>query len=172
MLDRDVATAFIAELKRINRTVRGRFVVGGSYRRGLPKITDIDLMWVSNTTPLNDINWDSAKFKVIDRRGGNLHQFIDVVFNGHKFTVDLYATNKSDYPYMLAYVTGDRGETLGLRRTAMDKGWLLNQYGLWYRNRPTHRVRNSSRIRTEKQLYEFLGKTYKSPAQRDHGAYK
>lgn len=171
MLDYETATKFIKYIKKRNSTLNLK--VAGSYRRKLPKINDVDLLlvskgpsWPNDSNPISKI-----KINIISQDNGELHRLIKTSFDGHTFICDVTKVNKKDLPFQLFHLTGDKGENIGFRQIAANKGWILNQYGIWYRDRPTIRVKGSEKIKNEKDIFEFLGKTYKPPEERIHKYY-
>jgi DNA polymerase/3'-5' exonuclease PolX len=48
---------------------------------------------------------------------------------------------------------------------ALRRGWRLNQYGLFIAGTDRH-VPGSRKIRTEKELANFIGVTYRPPSRR------
>jgi len=70
--------------------------------------------------------------------------------------VELYFTTPESWGATLLSYTGPFGSAIGLRILARKKGLLLNQYGLF--NRKTKKFVFG---KTEKEIYEALGKRYK-----------
>ena len=83
-----------------------------------------------------------------------------------RYAVDLFLATRGEEPYALFHYTGDKDYAIRIRAHAKRRGWKLNQYGLFYAQRPGVRVRGSAAIRTERQLASFLGVTYRAPAAR------
>ena len=77
---------------------------------------------------------------------------------------------------MLFHYIGPRSYNIRTRAYAKKKGWLLNQYGLWKNlleknlleksKNKLKRVKGTANIKTEKQLTNFLGLTYRLPNNR------
>lgn len=81
----------------------------------------------------------------------------------HKYKSDFFITTVSEKPYALYHYTGPKEFNIRTRAYVKNKGWLLNQYGLFVNN---HRVKNTSMIKTERDLAQFLGVTYYQPKNR------
>lgn len=82
---------------------------------------------------------------------------------------DFFVCTPKEKPFMLFHYTGSRAYNIRTRANAKRKKWKLNQYGLYHiSNDSTHQkhVRNSSRIKTEKDLAKFLGVSYRLPENR------
>jgi DNA polymerase (family 10) len=177
-ITRTEADAFIKELLKINKSTLFTIQIAGSYRRGLERINDIDILMISKkqewdksiSSPVESIKLPGD---ITETNAGGIHRLTTIMCRipnvaPFKIKCDIYAVDKKNLPYALLHSTGDRGTNLGMRRLAMDKGWLLNQYGLWYRNRPNVRVAGTENIKTEKEVFEKLGHPYKHPEKRDH----
>lgn len=170
MITYETATAFIEHIKATNPTLH--FKIAGSYRRKVPAMKDIDFLLISKTPkwqikdPLALINFGH----IIKENNGKKYKRLEILWNGKKISCDVFVVDKENLPFALFHWTGDKGENLGLRRHAIERGWMLNQYGLWYRS-SRRRVNGSENIKSEKDLYEFFGKSYKPPAERQHNKY-
>jgi DNA polymerase (family 10) len=170
-LTREDAAIFIAELKKINKnSVNGTIQIAGSYRRESPILKDIDILWVSKkkqwSNTLVPINLLKLPGDVVESNNGIVHKLTTVKFKNKLIKCDMYVVNKFELPFALLHSTGSKGSNLGLRIIAINKGWLLNQYGLWIRDKPTERVPTSEKIKDEKGVFQILGKKYKEPAER------
>jgi DNA polymerase (family 10) len=83
------------------------------------------------------------------------------------YRVDLFAFTQKEKPFALFHYTGSKAYNIRTRAFAKRKGWRLNQYGL-FKGSSGHKVRGSSAVRTERALAEFLGISYRLPADRQH----
>jgi len=80
--------------------------------------------------------------------------------------VDLYLTPERHFGAMLLFLTGPAGYNIWMRKLAKDKGYLLNQWGLWDR-------RSGELIAsTEEEIYSALGTPYEPPELRGKGGRK
>lgn len=78
---------------------------------------------------------------------------------------DFFLCRRSELPFALFHYTGSYRYNIRTRAQAKRQGWLLNQYGL-FSQQTGHRVRGSGRIRTERDLAEFLGVHARPPSAR------
>lgn len=125
--------------------------IAGSIRRKEPKPVDIDLVLIPKDKQ-KILNLMNKKGKYL--QGGEKR----AAFKIKGVKVELYYATKENWGAMLMSYTGPSGYNIGLRIIAKEKGLLLNQYGLY--KRPTKK-----RIagRTEKSIYQALGKHYRTP---------
>ena len=79
--------------------------------------------------------------------------------------VDLFLVEVKDLPYALFHYTGSSTYNIRTRAHAKAHGMLLNQYGVFDVN-TKRRARGSSSIKSEKDLADFLGVSYRSPNDR------
>jgi len=129
-----------------------RAKIAGSIRRGEKNPVDIDIVLI----PKNKEKIESflrKKGKFIE--GGEKK----VVFKIKGVNVELYYTNKDEWGAALLAYSSETGASIGLRMFAKRKGFKLSQHGLF---------KNGKRIagKTEKEIYEALGKKYKPASER------
>jgi len=131
--------------------------VAGSFRRRRETIGDLDLLVTSD---------DNAK--VMDRfvKFGDVK---DVLSKGETrstvklhsgLQVDLRAVDPAEYGAALQYFTGSKAHNVELRGIAQDKGYKLNEYGLFKGER---RVAG----KTEQEIYAKLGMDWMPPELRE-----
>lgn len=80
--------------------------------------------------------------------------------------VDLFVAIGEALPFALYHHTGSKNYNIRTRALAKRKGWLLNQYGLFDR-KTGKRLPGTSDFRTEKDITDFLGVTYRGPTDRE-----
>jgi len=147
--------------KNINNTI----IPVGSIRRQEKTNTDIDLL-------LHYENVDKKIFKIKNKHnfnilfveGSNRHQKYIFTINNNSYLIDIFIFKKSELPYMLFHYTGNRQYNIRTRAYAKNKGWLLNQYGLW--DRKTGKAIAKKKIKIEKDLIKYIGISYKDPKNR------
>jgi DNA polymerase (family 10) len=128
-----------------------RIEIAGSIRRKEPRPVDIDLVIIpKNKEKIIDLLKTKGKFL----QGGDKR----ASFKIDKVKTELYFTTPESWGATLLSYTGPSGSAIGLRILARKKGFLLNQYGLF--NRKTKKLIVG---KTEKEIYEKLGKKYKPP---------
>lgn len=135
----------------------GRVVAAGSYRRRRDTIGDLDML-------------------VTTRRGATVGDRLTAYENTAKILahgptrttivlrsglqVDLRVVEEECYGAALMYFTGSKAHNIALRNLANDRGWKLNEYGLFAGER---------RIcgKTEEDVYEALGLDFIPPEMRE-----
>jgi len=158
----------------------------GSVRRKAEKIKDLDFLVVVKKIPEKiTLNLSDKKNGIIqgtDKASDLTHDQKAVrhitsslkIKTGDSFKpvkVDFFVCTPKEKPFMLFHYTGSKAYNIRTRANAKRKKWKLNQYGLYHISllgtRPQDiAVRNSSRIKTEKDLAKFLGVSYRLPENR------
>ena len=156
-----------------------KLITVGSICRGEKYHSDIDIIVLDSLAKLKLIKNKLIKNKLIKNKllkksnkklkliqvylKGNRHQGWLILYKNVKYKIDLFLAKKKELPYMLFHYIGPKSYNIRTRAYAKRKGWLLNQYGLWYSNNSNKRVKNFT---TEKKLVQFLGLTYRKPNNR------
>lgn len=149
-------------------------VVGGA-RRGEPRPWDLDLLLVvpDEQAPhlagrLAELRPAGARFAVVaDKRLGPRLRSLEVAdaASAGRIPVDVFGVLHSELPYALFHFTGPRSYNIRTRALAKRRGWLLNQYGLFFRA-SGRRVPGSKKIASERELAGLLGVAFRPPAGR------
>lgn len=145
--------------------------VVGSYRRGSVESGDIDVI----ISPKKHIDTDDRNklFKNIIKKLKDVGYLISDFGSGNKKylgicklnddanarRIDILMTSYEEYPYALLYFTGDYNINIALRKKANILGYKLSEYGL--------RNKNNLNLKTEKQIFKFLGFEYLKPKDRN-----
>lgn len=140
------------ELQRELKPFCKKIKIVGSIRRCEEKPVDIDIVLIpKNIKKLEDF------LKTLARRiQGGEHESTWIVNNTK---VELYYAEPEYWGAMLLAYSGKKGSNIGLRIIARTKGFKLNRYGLYRKDK---RVAG----KTEKEIYEKLNRKYKSPRNR------
>jgi len=121
--------------------------IAGSIRRRSRYVGDVDLIVEGDLGLLKLI----PGFEIFE--GGT--ERVSGTFKGQQFNV--FRAEKAYWGATLWYLTGPQGTTIGYRMKARNKGWLLNQYGLF--DKEGKRIAGE----TEEGLYAAFDKPWKSP---------
>jgi DNA polymerase beta len=150
--------------------------VVGSYRRGASKSGDIDVIFTHN-----DEKKGILLFKEFLERLKN-HDYISAILaSGRKKgmyilklnkmkthrRVDFLFTNKKEYPFAILYFTGSKYFNIHMRRYAMDMNISLNEKGM--KNLTNNQQIDTSNIKTERDIFKYLGLKYIEPNNRIDG---
>jgi DNA polymerase (family 10) len=167
----DLLAALRKQLRFSNQ--RPRLITVGSIRRGEPTAADLDLLVVvpdqadfRNTLATAYLR-DSPYVITGDRGSGARRRSLVITGPGVRaFQVDLFLVRRQELPFALFHYTGSRQYNIRTRAHAKARGWLLNQYGLFYADRVNTRVRGTSHLSTERELAAVLGVSYRPPTDR------
>jgi DNA polymerase (family X) len=125
--------------------------IAGSIRRGQSP-RDIDIVLIPK---------DRTHIYNVIKSLGTVKAYGDVqlfaVIQG--IDVDIFFSDWNSFGAQLLHSTGPAGSNIGKRQIAKKQGMMLNNYGLYKDN-----VMVAGR--TEKEIYEALGRTYKPPEER------
>lgn len=136
---------------------KGQVVVAGSYRRRRDTVGDLDIL----ATARNG--------KAVGEQLTKYENVASVVAHGPTRTtvvlrsglqVDLRIVPAVSYGAALMYFTGSKAHNIALRGIANDRGWKLNEYGLFEGNR---RIAGA----TEEEIYRRLKLPFVPPEMRE-----
>jgi len=124
----------------------GQVVVAGSYRRRRDTVGDLDVLMIAG-----DGSAAGDKLAKYDNVASVLAHgpTRTTVVLGSGLQVDLRVVPKESYGAALMYFTGSKAHNISLRGLANDRGWKLNEYGLFAGKR---RIGGA----TEEELYRKL----------------
>jgi len=106
--------------------------IAGSFRRGSETVGDLDLVvQAEDRSAAQDafLDYDS-----IDQLIGRGPEKMSVRLKGG-LQVDLRFFEPESYGAALTYFTGSKPHNIALRKRAQDRGWKLNEYGIFKQNR-------------------------------------
>ncbi|MBI5265073.1 MAG: DNA polymerase/3'-5' exonuclease PolX [Bradyrhizobium sp.] len=144
-------------LKHMRAAGHDLVVVAGSYRRRRDTVGDLDiLMTARDGTAAGDrlANYDNVASVLAHGPTRTT-----VVLRSH-LQVDLRVVSKESYGAALLYFTGSKAHNIVLRGLANDRGWKLNEYGLFDGKR---RIAGAS----EEEVYNKLGLAMIPPEMRE-----
>lgn len=170
-------TYIIQTIRSIDPLYRVEFA--GSYRRGEKDSGDIDVL----ITHPNDTLDHEQGFKHIIQVLLNAKYITDVFAQGNKKClavckaarhkhfrrIDFMFTHKNEFPFALAYFTGNQGFNIDMRNVALEQGYSLSEYGLKYTQGDRQGEFVDRQFEDEHDIYEFLNLVYVSPKDRRAG---
>lgn len=133
--------------------------VAGSIRRGIPMVGDVDIV-VCCTDANRPAVLAKLRELLTEPGQGKTKLAGQVLVKGLKRSVDISLTNEGSWGACLMYLTGSKEHNVMLRMFAKERGWLLNEYGLWYGEQKMAGA-------TEAGIYEALGMSYLEPNERE-----
>lgn len=145
-----------SELKSLKEV--DRLVVAGSIRRWKETIGDIDILAVSKK-PRAVMNYFVKMRDVANVYAHGETKSMVKMKNG--LDVDMRVIPKESFGVALNYFTGSKEHNVALREIAIQKGWKLNEYGLF---RGARRLASA----TEEEIYKSLGLAYIEPEMREN----
>lgn len=145
--------AFKKELKEF------KFIIAGSYLRKEYESHDIDLLITSSEDIRESLLEILKKYIISIVSSGRNKLSILVKLDKIVRKLDVLLVPKESYPTALFYMTGNRSFTLQMRSLAKEKGYLLNEFGL-YKNGKRVKLEN------EKDLFRILDVKYLKPEER------
>ena len=105
-----------------------RVDIVGSFRRRRPTVGDIDILsTASDPETAMDVFCSHDDVKEVLSRGDTKSS---VVVSGD-VQMDLRIVDEAAYGSALVYFTGSKDHNITLRNRAIDRGWKLNEYGLY-----------------------------------------
>lgn len=165
--------AITKELKRRirffaeDKIKKAKLIVVGSERRGEIDVNDLDYLLVTKHDVGDVFLCDAKRGDLLNINHiimkGSRHKMIEVSYGRMNIVVDLFITEPDKLPFALFHYTGSKKYNIRIRKYAKDKGLLLNQYGIFDRITCASVANN---IHTERDIANFLGITYRLPANR------
>ena len=142
-----IADKLVSILKKI-RGVK-KVEVGGSYRRKSPTVGDLDLLVCGASVAEKAEKSISEAFPKISMLASGDTKIAFMIFPDN-LQVDIRFVPEESYGAALLYFTGSKDYNVMMRKKAIEKGYLLNEYGLF---------ENGEYIagKTEKEVCEKLG---------------
>jgi DNA polymerase (family 10) len=122
--------------------------IAGSLRRRKETIGDLDILILTKDSK-NSIDY-FTKLLDVSRVLGKGNKKATIEFeNG--FQADLRVIQKKSWGAALQYFTGDKAHNIKVRKIAIEKGWKLNEYGLF------DKKGKYIAGKTEEEIYKKLG---------------
>jgi len=150
--------------KHIQKLIPYKLYIVGSVRREKEFINDIDIIVLAKAELVLPYI-QNILYRII-RSGEHIISGI-TYYNTTKILIDFFMVDKKELPYALLQYTGPKLYNIRIRKHVKDQyGWLLNQYGIFYANRPNIRVRGSSNLKSEKEVINFIGTRWYLPKDR------
>jgi DNA polymerase (family 10) len=141
-----------------------RCSTGGSLRRWRETIGDIDFL-VSSKKPSNVIEFFTSQPGVLSVSAKGDTKASVIVTGG--IQADLRVVSDAEYPFALAYFTGNKEHNITMRQRAIARGLRLNEYGLFRSKEETRDPKLRLPCKTEEEIFAELGLAYIPPELRE-----
>jgi DNA polymerase (family X) len=158
----NIGQAILADLLNVPGVVRGD--VGGSIRRGLPTIGDVDLLIATTGNPI-DVMQALTQHPLVSKTLSYGDDKTNVELNNGQLC-DIRVVPPESYGTLLIHFTGNVDHNIQLRRIAEERGYSLNEYAFVPLNND---VNGGADVlcATEEEVYAFLGLAYIPPELRN-----
>jgi DNA polymerase/3'-5' exonuclease PolX len=131
----------------------------GSYRRQRPILHDIDILTCMSINEAEKIL--SSIFTILGKyTEGDLRSAYIMQVDGINVRVDLFHAEYDELPTALLHFTGSPQFNIRTRKIAKDRGYKLNQYGLFKGNKKIE-------VKDERDILKKLDISYKEPKDRE-----
>jgi DNA polymerase (family 10) len=151
-----IARALAEELDRIEQF--DRVDVVGSFRRRRPTVGDLDVLATApDPAAAMEAFCSRDAVEEVLARGETKASIRET----GGLQVDLRIVEPSSYGAALVYFTGSKEHNIALRNRAIDRGWKLNEYGLYDADG------ESVAGQTEREVYDALDLAYVPPELRE-----
>jgi len=152
----EMAEAIVAYLRE--QAPAAEITTVGSVRRGAETSGDLDILASGADTALAEA---FTRFPQVERVLANGGTKASVLLRGG-FQADLRIVTPEQRGAALQYFTGSKAHNIALRDRALERGWKLNEYGLFDANE------NSIAGAAEPDIYKALGLAFIEPELREN----
>jgi DNA polymerase (family X) len=135
----------------------GHIAVAGSYRRSRDTVGDLDVLVTAEDG--DAVGGKLLRYENVSKVLAHGPTRTTVVLRSG-LQVDLRVVPEESYGAALVYFTGSKAHNIALRALAMERGWKLNEYGLFAGKR---RIAGA----TEENVYKKLGLSFIQPELRE-----
>lgn len=159
---------------KVSTDPTAKFEIVGSYRRGALQSGDIDVIITGRT---NDIYKKFVQLLINENiiievlsRGQSKTLVIARLPDGHDARrIDFLYSPPSEYAFALLYFTGSKIFNTVMRQYAVDKGYTLNEHGIYTFTDKVKGEKVAQNFPNEESIFSFLGLQYKEPNERKDG---
>lgn len=141
-----------------------RAEVGGSLRRGLETVGDLDFI-VAAEEPGPVMEWFTSRPEVAEVTGKGETKSSVRLEGG--LQADLRVVAPKTFPFTLHHFTGSKDHNVKMRQRALSRGWSLSEWGLHPGDENDTEREAIEEIGSEEALFEKLGLFYIPPALRE-----
>ena len=166
-LNKSIPRCVIDNVKEFLDTFDFIYIICGSYRRGKLESGDIDILVQDTGIDLKSIIdlLTKKKFLIdhLTNNGKTKYMGICKIPSFPQYMrIDIRLINKPSFPFATLYFTGNKNNNTFMRNQANKLGYKLNEYDL------TDSKQKKLKLKSEKEIYDFLQLSYKSPQERNY----
>lgn len=156
----DLSETIIERLKKMPEIIK--IGVAGSVRRGKDTIGDIDILAAVKNTDRKKVIRHFTEMEDVSKIMAKGDTKASIFIEYFKRQVDLRIVAEDEWGAALQYFTGSKSHNIHLRKIAIDKGFKINEYGLFT-------IESNKKIagETEEGIYERLGLKWMPPEMRE-----
>lgn len=155
----DIAEQFVAPILDYLKSLEyvEEAVAGGSFRRRKATVGDLDIIAISDQG--DDVCKAFVEYDSVNEILSQGETKASVSLRSG-LQVDLRVVKRESFGAALLYFTGSKAHNIHLRNIAVDKGYKLNEYGIY---------KGDEKIvgETEEEIYEFFNMPYIKPELRE-----
>ena len=152
----------------------GKMEIVGSYRRGAETSGDIDVIITSNspkvfTAFIDNLIKEKIILYVLSRGPTKCLVVAKIPSSDSARRVDFLYTTPEEFPFAILYFTGSKIFNTVMRHIALEKGYTMNEHGIYKMDAKKKGEKVERLFKTEKDIFNFLGLEYKTPIERTDG---
>lgn len=152
----------------------GKMEIVGSYRRGAQSSGDIDVIITSKlpnvfTTFVDKLIKSKIILHVLSRGPTKCLVVTKIPSSDTARRVDFLYTTPDEFPFAILYFTGSKIFNTVMRHVALEKGYTMNEHGIYKMEAKKKGEKVNRAFRTEEDIFDFLCLEYKSPIERTDG---
>ena len=153
-----------------------KFEIVGSYRRGAQTSGDIDVIITGQTGDaynafVDKLIKNGIILEVLSR--GQSKTLVIARLPSEKVRparrVDFLYAPPNEFAFAILYFTGSKIFNTVMRQYALDKGYTFNEHGIYHLENKKKGVKVEGNFASEKDIFDFLGLTFKTPIERRDG---
>ncbi|ULQ57750.1 type-X family DNA polymerase [Flavihumibacter rivuli] len=154
-----IGQVMLEELRRISGVHLA--YLAGSLRRKKETVGDIDIILTADRREWKRIVKQFTSLPQVERVLASGETRASVVLKDGGVQVDIRIVHDYEYGAALLYFTGSKEHNIQLRTIAKNKGWKINEYGV-FDSATNKRLAGE----TEEEIYQLLGLQYVPPEKR------
>mgnify|MGYP002397896164 CR=1 FL=1 len=154
-----IAGSFLEEIQKIHGIHKA--ILAGSIRRKKETIGDIDIVITADERKWKRIINAIIKIPMVERVLAAGKTRASVILKPENFQADIRIVHDNEFGAALLYFTGSKEHTIKLRTIAKQRGWKINEYGV-FDNKNGKKLAGE----TEESVYKLFGLPYIPPEKR------